>query len=136
MDTILSSPFSLKRALYLLVVPPAILGVSLYLGQGVLGLALMAVACWPFPFRLQTSSEGLEVSWLLFKEKIHWEEICSADLAMDDRKLVVGRRKPVLVLERHGNRSVTLRGPARVLSQIALEISPHLRRDPLGGSAA
>jgi hypothetical protein len=126
MDVILLSPFAVRRALYLLLVPPAILGVSMYLGQGVLGLVLMAVACWPLRFHLQVSPEGLLVSWLMLQEKIRWEEIRSAKLAIDGRKFVIGRRKPVLVLERHGNRSVTLRGEAHVLSQIAAEISPHV----------
>jgi hypothetical protein len=126
MDTSFLTPFALKRALYLLIVPPVILGVSMHFGQGVLGFALMAVACWPFPFRLQVSSEGLQVSWLLVTQRIRWEEIRSAALALDDRRLVVGSRKPVLVLERHGNRLVVLRGQAHVLSEIAREISPHV----------
>jgi hypothetical protein len=132
MDPIFLSPFAVRRALYLLLVPPAILGVSMYLGQGVLGLVLMAVACWPRRFQLKVSSDGLQVSWLMLEEKIRWEEVRSAQLAIDERKFVVGSRKPVLMLERHGNHSVTLRGEAHVLSQIAREISPHLGLNQLG----
>lgn len=135
MDSILLSPFAVTRAFYLLLVPPAILGVSAYLGQGVLGLVLMAVACWPFPFRLQISGEGLQVSWLMITERIRWEDIRSTHLVIDDRNFVVGRRKPVLVLERHRNRSVTLRGEAHALARIAGEISPRLRPNRLAAGA-
>jgi hypothetical protein len=62
----------------------------------------------------------------MLRERIRWEDIRSAQLAIDHRKFVVGCRKPVLVIERHGSRAVTLRGKAQVLSQIVREISPHL----------
>jgi hypothetical protein len=134
MEAALPSPFAVKRAIYLLVVPLTIFGFSVHLGQAVLGMVLMAVACWPFPFRLQTSSEGVQVWWLFLTEEIGWKEIRSVQLGMDDRKFVVGSRKPVLVLERFGNPSVTLRGKARVLSEIAGEISSHLEGDAPGRS--
>jgi hypothetical protein len=86
----------------------------------------MAVAAWPFRFRLRTAPEGLQVSWLFVKESVRWEEIRSAQLRIDDRQLVVGRRKPVLVLERHGSGSVTLRGESSALSRLTREISAHL----------
>jgi hypothetical protein len=136
MDTILLSPLALKRALYLVSVPPAILGVSMHLGHSVLGLALMALASWPLPFRLRTSSEGVHISWLLLKEKILWTDIRSVKLAIDNRKLVVGKRKPVLVLERHGARPVTLRAPTHVISQIDREISRRRGSELPGGSGA
>jgi hypothetical protein len=122
MEAILLSPLALKRTLYLLSVPPAILGVSMHLGHGVPGLALMVLAAWPFPFRLRTSSEGVHISWLFLKERILWKDIRSVGLAIDNRKLFLGKRKPVLVLERHGARPVTLRAPTHVLSQIDREI--------------
>jgi hypothetical protein len=136
MDMIPLSRFALNRVLYLLVVPPAILGVSMHFGQGVLGLVLMAVAFWPFAFRLRTSPEGLQISWLLFRERTRWDEIRSARLALDDRKLVVGRRKQVLVLERYGRRALTLRASSRVLSEIAREIAPHLGPERTGEAGA
>jgi hypothetical protein len=136
MEAILLSPLALKRTLYLLSVPLAILGVSMHLGHGVLGLALMVVAAWPFPFRLRTSSEGVHISWLLLKERILWKDIRSVELATDNRKLVVGKRKPVLVVERHSARPVTLRASTHVLSQIDREISRHRGSELPGGSAA
>jgi hypothetical protein len=136
MDAILLSPLALKRTLYLLSVPPAILGVSMHLGHGVPGLALMVLASWPFPFRLRTSSECVHISWLFLKERILWKDIRSVGLAIDNRTLVVGNRKAVLVLERHGARPVTLRAATHVLSQIDREISRHLGSRLPGGSGA
>lgn len=126
MGTALTSPFALKRVAYLLIVPATILAVSMHLGQGVLGLALMVVAFWPFPFRLRAGPEGLRVSWLFVSERIAWREIRSATLVTDGRRFVIGKRGQVLVLERHGNHSVTLRGAAPLLARIAREASIHV----------
>ena len=123
MDAGLLSAFNLKRGLFYLAVPLPILGICMFLGQGLLGLALAPVAFWPFPFRCRVGPLGLRVSWLMASEHVPWKDILAVKLEEDQRRWVIGRRPRILVIERRDKPRVTLRGRPNVLSSLAAEIA-------------
>jgi hypothetical protein len=127
MDAGLLSPFNRKRGLFFLLVPLPALALCLALGQGVLGLALMALGFWPFPFRASVERDGISVAWLHVSERIRWDEILAVELAEDRRRTVIGKRALALFVERRDKPPVTLRGRATALSDLAAAISLHSR---------
>ncbi len=131
-DAGLLSPFSLKRAGYFLLVPLPLLGLCMHLGQGVLGLALMVVSSWPFRPRCQVEPGGIRISWLFLKEVVPWEEIAEVELADDRRRGVIGRRTPVLTIERRGKPRITLRARDHVLARLTADLArrPHAGDHP------
>jgi hypothetical protein len=123
MDPRLKSPFFLKRLLFMLLVPLPISAALFVAGQGVPGLVVMLVGSWPFPFRCSADAGGLTISWLPVREHIRWEDIRLVALVEDPRPGVIGKRKPVLTIERKQHAPVTLRGRSEVLTGIAAEIA-------------
>jgi len=95
----------------------------MYLGQGVLGLALMTLAFWPFPFRCSVERVGVRASWLFVNGRVRWEEMLAVELAQERRRGVIGSRAQVLFIERRDKPRVTLRGRADVLSRLAARIA-------------
>jgi hypothetical protein len=127
MDAGLLSPFNLKRGAYFLLVPLPVLAICMHLGHGVLGLALMAVAFWPLPFRCHVEPAGIRVSWLVVQERVPWSDIVGIEHEEDRRRGVVGRRSQVLCIERRDKPRITLRGRAAVLSRLAAELTQRAR---------
>lgn len=122
MDAGLLSAFNLKRALFYLTVPLPLLAVCMFLGQGLLGLALAPVAFWPFPFRCRVEHEGIRVSWLVASEHVPWSDIVAIKRGVDQRRWLIGQRPLVLVIERRDKPRVTLRGRPNVLSLLAAQM--------------
>lgn len=123
MDPAFSSPFFRKRALYLFLVAAPVLAVCQHFGHGVLGLPLMALAFWPFPFRCRVDDSGISISWLVTSEPWNWDDIRALKLEEDQRWGVVGRRGNVLAIERRSGARAILRGKPEVLSDLASEIA-------------
>jgi hypothetical protein len=122
MDAGLLSSFNLKRGLFYLAVPLPILAVCMFLGQGLLGLALATIAFWPFRFRCRVEPRGIRVSWLVASEHVPWKDVVAVKLEEDQRRWVIGRRPRILVIERRDKPRVTLRGRPHVLSLLAAEM--------------
>jgi hypothetical protein len=128
MDARLDSPFAVKRLLLMLLAPLPVAGALFFLGQGVLGLAVLAVGLWPLPFHCRANAGGLTISWLLVREQIPWADIDFSTLVEDARPGVVGKRKRVLLIERKPMPPVILRGRPHVLSAISKEIERFARK--------
>ena len=126
MDIALSSSFSLKRALFFLLVPLPALAVCLYFRHGLLGFTLLVLGSWPLPFRCRVERDGVRVSWLVVNERIAWNEIRALELAEDRRWGAIGKRGRVLTIERVAGSRITLRGQAEVLSDVASEIAQRI----------
>ena len=122
MDAGLLSAFNLKRGLFYLAVPLPILAVCMFLGQGLLGLALATVAFWPFRFRCRVEPQGIRVSWLVASEHVPWKDIVAVKLEADRRRWIVGKRPRILVIERRGKPRVALRGDPNILSSLAADM--------------
>ena len=128
MDVALSSSFTRKRGLFLLLVPLPLLSVCLYFRQAALGFFLMALGFWPFPFRCHVEQGGIRISWLVVHERVAWDEIRAIAFGEDRRRGVIGKRDAVLTIERMAGSRMVLRGRAEVLSELANEIAPHTLR--------
>jgi hypothetical protein len=69
-DPALSNPLTRKRGLFFLLVPLPLMGICLHMGQGILGLFVMAIGFWPFPFRCRLEEHCVRISWFLVSEHI------------------------------------------------------------------
>jgi hypothetical protein len=125
----LSSSLVWKRALLFLLVPLPLLAVCMHFRQGVLGLLLLPLGFWPFPFRCHLEAGGIRVSWFVMSERLNWDAISRVELAEDRRPGVIGKRGSVLALERQDGSRMSLRGRAEVLAELMTQIEMHVRRD-------
>jgi hypothetical protein len=123
MDAAPWSSFTLKRGLFLLVVPLPLLAVCLHFQRPLLGLFLMVLGFWPFPFRCRVERDGVRISWLVVHERVAWVDIRAVELGEDSRRGVIGRRGTVLTIERVDGSRMVLRGRTEVLRSVASEIA-------------
>jgi hypothetical protein len=123
LDAGLLSPFNLKRGAYFLLVPLPLLALCVHFGQGVFGLALLAVASWPFRPRCRLEVAGIRIAWLFVEERVPWNEILDVALGEDARRGIVGKRPLVLTIERRGRPRLALRGRAATLVHLNAELA-------------
>jgi len=128
MEPALSSSLAWKRALCFLAIPLPLLALGLHFRQGVLGLLLMPLGFWPFPFRCRLEADGVCVSWFIVSERLPWEEVMSVELREDRRWGVIGRRGSFLSIERKGGSRMILRGKVPALTYLASEIGMRVQR--------
>jgi hypothetical protein len=127
-DAALSNPLTRKRGLFFLLVPLPLMGICLHMGQGILGLFVMAIGFWPFPFRCRLEEHCVRISWFLVSEHIAWSDIRNVELGKDLRRGVVGKRGWVLAIERRNGSWTRLRGRPEVLSELASRMAVRLER--------
>jgi hypothetical protein len=121
-----SVPFTLKRLAVVSVTWTVSYALSVAARQGILGLFAMVVAFWPYRCQLLVEARGLRVSWWFLKEWLSWDEIQSAEVIAEPRAFVLGRRKPILRLERRAGGPAIIRADAAILEWLARRIHSEL----------
>lgn len=96
-------------------------------GQGLLGLAVMALVSFPWRYRLSLDPAGLACRWSIVRETIPYSDIVEARIVPDPRRGVIFGR-PVLELPRRGGPPRLVFGNAAKLTAFANELKQRLGR--------
>jgi hypothetical protein len=121
-----SASFMLKRLAVASVAWVVPFALSVAARQGILGLFAMVVAFWPYRCQFLAEARGLRVSWWFLKEWLSWDQIQSAEVIADPRAFVLGRRKPILRLERRAGGPAIIRSDEASLEWLARRIHSEL----------
>lgn len=95
---------------------------------GVAGLLVSFIGFWPFPYRARWIPDGLEVRWLFLRERLCVEDITSARLRADFRRLRFVRYKEVLEIELAGRRPAIVVASSQVLEALHGKLQMALAR--------
>ena len=114
------------RALLLLSVTLPIYWWLARLGYGMIALAVMIVALWPYRYRVSLGAAWLEIRWLFLRERIPLASITRARVEPDPRRWVIGPRGTVLRVAREQRREFLIFGEPGELGRMAAA----LRRSP------
>lgn len=117
------SAFNLKRAAYFLLVPFSALAIAIHQRQAVYGLMTFVLTSWPLRPRCRVEPWGLRIVWLILQDRVRWADIVAVDVAEDARRFVIGKRAPVLTIERRGGPRIILRGRSDIIARLATELA-------------
>jgi hypothetical protein len=104
----------LVASLVLAIGPAAI---CLAKGWGLLALATMVAACWPWRMRASADATGITLYWLFLKETWPASSISRLSVQLDPRRWAWPLRT-LLVVERANRRSALLFAPKPVLFEL------------------